>query len=54
MCDPCKWSGRGSSWILQTFDIRCRIWERGHNEDCGHVTQVQGLHRVVILGTVDV
>ena len=49
-CDPCIWSGRGSSWILQTIDIRYRIWEGGHNGDCGHVTQVQGLGRVVILG----
>ena len=53
MCDPCIWSGRGSSWILQTFNTGYRAWEGGHNET-GHVTQVQGLGRVVILGTVDV
>ena len=53
-CDPCIWSGRGSLWILQTFNTRNRAWEGGHNGYFGHVTQVQGLGRVVILGTVDV
>ena len=48
MCDQYIWSGRDSSWILQTFDIRYRIWEGGYNGNCGHVTQVQGLGRVVI------
>ena len=27
MYDQCIWSGRGSSWILQTFNTRYRAWE---------------------------
>ena len=54
MCDLSICSGRGSLRILQTFNTRYRAWEGVHNGDCGHVTQVQGLGRVVILGTVDV
>ena len=54
MCDLCIWSGRGSLWLLQTFNTRYRAWAGGHNGDCGHVTQVQGLGRIVILGTANV
>ena len=53
MYGPCIWPERGSSWILQTSNSKYRAGEVGHNGDCGHVTQVQGLGRVIILGTVD-
>ena len=39
---------------LQIFDPRYRVWEGSRPGECGHVTQVQGLGKGIMMETVDV